>query len=77
MRSIIVSMNNSSSSWINNAALDDFDESTSKIWEKWFWNSSECSLINKWLNIMRFIWEESWMNDDAQRLKKKDVSNDV
>ena len=77
MKNIIVSMNDSSFSWMNNAALDDFDKLASKIWEKWFWNSSECFSVNEWLNMMRFIWKESWMNDDAQWLKKKNVWNEI
>ena len=74
MKDIIVSANDSSSSWMNDAALDDFvrdfNESASKIWEKWFWNSSERSSINKWLNIMRFVWkrvERMIMLDDWKR----------
>ncbi len=66
-------MNDSSSSWMNDAALDDFDESASKIWKKRFRNSSECSSVNEQLNMMRFIWkiiERMMMLDD---LKKKDV----
>ncbi len=59
MRNIIVSANDSSFSWMNDVALDDFvhdfNESASKIWEKWFQNFSECSLINEWLNMMKFI----------------------
>jgi len=54
-------MNNLSSSWMNDAALDDFvhdfDESASEIWEKWFWNSWEHSSINEQLNMMRFVWK--------------------
>ena len=62
MRSIIVSADDSTSSWINDAALDDFDESALKIWEKRFRNSSECSSVNEWLNMMRFVWKEiKWM----------------
>ncbi len=81
MKSIIVSANDLSSSWINDAALDDFvhdfDESASEIWEKWFRNSSECSSVNEQLNMMRFVWKRvEWMMmlDD---LKKKSVWNDV
>ena len=62
MRSIIVSANDSSSSWMNNAALDDFvhdfNESASEIWEKWFQNSSKHSSINEQLDMMRFVWKE-------------------
>ncbi len=47
MKNIIISTNDLSSSWMNDAVLDDFDESASEIWEKWFQNSSECSLINE------------------------------
>ena len=62
MRSIIVSANNSSSLWRNDAALDDFDESASEIWKKWFQNFSECSSVNEWLNMMRFVWKKiKWM----------------
>ncbi len=62
MRDIIVSANDSSSSWMNDAALDDFNESASEIWEKRFRNSSEYSSINEWLNMMRFIWKKiKWM----------------
>ncbi len=62
MRSIIVSANDSSSSWRDDAALDDFNESASEIWEKWFWNSSERSSVNEWLDMMRFIWKRvEWM----------------
>ena len=57
MRNIIISTNDLSSSWMNDAALNDFNESTSEIWEKWFQNSSECSSVNEWLNMMRFIWK--------------------
>ncbi len=51
---------------MNDAALDDFvrdfDESASEIWEKWFQNSSECSSVNEWLNMMRFVWKRiEWM----------------
>ena len=78
MRNIIISVNDSSSSWMNDAALDDFirdfNESASKIWEKWFRNSSKCSSVNEWLNMMRFVWKKkNWTNDDAWQLKKKDV----
>ena len=66
---------------MNEAALDDFvrdfDESASEIWEKRFWNSSEYSLINEWLNMRRFVWkriERMMMLDD---FKKKDVWDDV
>ncbi len=59
---------------MNDAALDDFvhdfDESASKIWEKWFRNSSECSSVNEWLNMMRFVWKRiEWMTmlDDWKR----------
>ncbi len=62
MRSIIISTNNLSSSWMNDAALDDFDESASKIWEKRFRNSSKHSSVNKWLDMMRFVWKRvKWM----------------
>ncbi len=69
MRSIIISANDSSSSWMNDAALDDFvrdfDESASEIWEKWFQNSSKRSSVDEWLNMMRFVLKENQMNDDA------------
>ncbi len=62
---------------MNDAALDDFvrdfNESASEIWEKWFQNFSECSSVDKWLDMMRFVWKKNQMNDDAWRLKKKDV----
>ena len=58
MKDIIVSANDLSSSWINDAALDDFVESASEIWEKWVRNFLECSSINEWLDMMRFVWEE-------------------
>ncbi len=54
---------------MNDAALDDFvrdfNESASEIWEKRFRNSSKCSSVDKWLNMMRFVLKESWTNDDA------------
>ncbi len=69
MKSIIVFVNDSSSSWMNDAALDDFvrdfDESASEIWEKRFRNSSERSSVDERLDMMRFVWKENWMNDDA------------
>ena len=81
MKSIIISVNDSSSSWRNDAALDDFvrdfDESTSEVWEKRVWNFSERSSINERLNMMRFIWKEDWMNDDAWWLKKKNVWDEI
>ncbi len=55
---------------MNDAALDDFDESALKIWEKWVWNFSECSSINEWLDMMRFVWkriEQMTMLDDWKR----------
>ena len=58
---------------MNDAALDDFDESASEIWEKRFRNFSECSSVNEWLDMMRFVWKKNWMNDDAWWLQKKDV----
>ncbi len=74
MKSIIISANNSSSSWMNDAALDDFvrdfDESASKIWKKWFWNSLKCSSVNEWLNMTRFVWKrikQMMMLDDWRR----------
>ena len=77
MKSIIVSANDSSSSWMNDAALDDsvrdFDESASEVWEKRFRNSSKRSSVDERLDMMRFVWkrvERMTMFDD---LKKKDV----
>ncbi len=70
MKNIIVSANDLLSSWMNDAALDDFDESALKIWEKWVWNFSECSSINEWLDMMRFVWkriEQMTMLDDWKR----------
>ncbi len=74
MRNIIVSANNSSSSWMNDAALDDFvrdfDKSASEIWEKRFWNSSKCSSIDERLSMMRFVWKRvkrMTMLDDWRR----------
>ncbi len=62
---------------MNDAALDDFvrdfDESASEIWEKWFRNFSEWSSVDKWLDMIRFVWKKNWMNYDAWWLKKKDV----
>ncbi len=62
---------------MNDAALDDFvrdfDESASEVWEKRFRNSSKRSSVSEWLDMMRFVLKEGWMNDDARRLKKKDV----
>ncbi len=55
---------------MNDAALDDFDESALKIWEKWVRNFSECSSINEWLDMMRFVWkkiEQMTMLDDWKR----------
>ncbi len=62
---------------MNDAVLDDFDESTSEVWKKRFRNSSECSSVDKWLDMMRFVWKKDWTNDNAWELKKKDVWNDV
>ncbi len=66
MKSIIVSANDSSSSWMNDAVLDDFvrdfNESASEIWEKWFQNFWKRSSVDEWLNMMRFIWKRiEWM----------------
>ncbi len=58
---------------MNETALDNFVESASEVWKKWFRNSSKHSSVNEWLDMMRFVWKESWTNDDAQWLKKKDV----
>ncbi len=62
---------------MNDAVLNDFvrdfNESTSEIWEKQFQNSLKYFSVNKWLNMMRFVWKKvEWMmmlND----LKKKNV----
>ncbi len=70
MKDIIVSANDLSFSWRNDAALDDFDESASEIWEKRFRNSSECSSVDKWLDMMRFVWkriERMMMLNDWRR----------
>ncbi len=60
---------------MNDAALDDFvrdfDESTSEIWEKRFWNSSKHSSVDEWLDMMRFVLKENWTNDDAWRFEEK------
>ncbi len=60
---------------MNEAALHDFVES--EIWEKRFRNSSKRSSVDERLSMMRFVWKESWMNDDAWRLKKKDVWDEI
>ena len=55
---------------MNDAALNDFVESASKIWEKWFRNSSKHSSVDKQLNMMRFVWkriERMTMLDDWRR----------
>ncbi len=66
---------------MNDAALDDFvhdfDESALEFWEKRVRNLSERSSVDEWLSMMRFVWKESWMNDDAWWLKKKDVWNEI
>jgi len=74
MRSIIVSANDSSSSWMNDAALDDFvrdfDESASEIWKKRVRNLSERSSVDERLDMMRFVWkrvEQMTMLDDWRR----------
>ncbi len=74
MRDIIVSANDSSSSWMNDAALDDFvrdfNESASEFWEKRVQNFSECSSVDERLNMMRFVWKRiKWMTmlDDWRR----------
>ncbi len=70
MRSIIVSANDSSFSWMNDATLDDFIESASEIWEKRFWNSLKHFSIDEWLDMMRFVWkriERMMMLDDWRR----------
>jgi len=71
----------SSSSWINDAALDDFIESASKFWEKQFQNSSKHSSVNKWLNMMRFVWKrrlnEWWclMIEEEKRMRWDSIFN--
>ncbi len=52
--SITVSVNDSSSSLMNDSALKNFDESVSEIWEKWLWNSLKHSLINECFDMMKF-----------------------
>ncbi len=83
MRSTIVSANDSLSSWMNDAALNDFvrdfNESALKIWEKRFWNSSKHSSVNKQLDMMRFVWKKEieWMMmlDDWRRKMYKVMFN--
>ena len=79
MKSIIISANDLSSSWMNDAALDDFDESTSEVWKKRFWNSSKCSSVNELLNMMRFVWkrkiERVMMLNDWRRKTYKVMFN--
>ncbi len=79
MKSIIISANDSSSSWMNDAALDDFNELTSEIWKKRFWNSLKCSSVNKQLNMMRFVWkreiERVMMLDNWRRKTYKVMFN--
>ncbi len=62
---------------MNETALDDFVKSASEVWEKRFRNSLKHSSVDEWLDMMRFVWKESRMNDDAWRLKKKDVWNEI
>ncbi len=57
MRSIIILANDSSSSWMNDAALNDFNESVSEIWEKRFRNSLKHSSVDERLGMMRFVWK--------------------
>ena len=52
--SITVSVNDLSSSLMNDSALKSFDESISEIWEKWLQNSSKHSSINEHFNMMKF-----------------------
>ena len=59
---------------MNDAALNDFirdfNESASEIWEKRVWNLSECSSIDEWLDMMRFVWKKikrMTMLDDWRR----------
>ena len=63
---------------MNDAALDDFDESASEIWEKWFQNSSECSSVNEWLSMMRFVWKKiEWMMmiEEEKRMRWDSIFN--
>ena len=52
--SITVSANDLSSSLMNDLALESFNESVSKIWEKQLWNSSKRSLIDECFNMVKF-----------------------
>ncbi len=52
--SITVSANNSSSSLMNDSALESFNESVSEIWEKWLWNSLKHFLIDECFDMMKF-----------------------
>ncbi len=64
---------------MNNAALDDFDESASEVWEKRFRNSLKCSSVNEQLDMMRFVWkreiERVMMLDDWRRKTYKMMFN--
>ncbi len=52
--SITVSANDSLSSLMNDSALESFNESVSKIWEKRLQNSSKHFSINECFNMMKF-----------------------
>jgi len=52
--SITVSANDSSSSLINDSALESFDESVSRVWEKRLRNSSKHSSIDEHFDMMKF-----------------------
>ncbi len=51
---ITVSVNDSSSSLMNDSALENFNESVSEVWEKWLWNSLKHSLIDECFDMMKF-----------------------
>ncbi len=53
-KSITVSVNDSSSSLMNDSALESFNESVSEIWEKRLRNSLKRSLINERFDMMKF-----------------------
>ncbi len=51
---ITVSANDSSSSLMNDSALESFDESASEVWEKRLQNSSKRSSINERFDMVKF-----------------------
>ncbi len=51
---ITVSANDSSSSLMNDSALESFNESASEIWKKWLWNSLKHSSIDEHFDMMKF-----------------------